>query len=873
MKVRASIDGVDLSNVALVESATIHQDSTEAISTAEISLFQRFGEAARYDHSFYDRAVYQGFSVREWDELVLWDADTGKVLFGGFVLALQRELEGPHIRLKLSASDWGVLFERSLITQSWPDGTPDSTIFRDALASVGLAAGTIVTLSANLGLIEAKDQRIRDLFDDVCKLTGGEWNMSYNGELNYYAAGSIVAPFGLSDEPNGTTLQPYMMESLDRDFSDAANRVLVLGAVGEAGEVRALAQDSGSQGAYGVLSVTLVDRNMTDPATANLWAQTEVATRAHPKTSVQASLFEPGLTRGMTVSIQAAKYGFGGSLILRTMDIDIVAPDRKRPGTAGHKLKYRATLGSRPPDLVYTLRRMQRKPVQPTQAPAASIAPGTIEPDDFIDGIEPVIVVNRKPAGAEWAQYSPTAIFLNTADRKLYRRTGDDWTAVVPTSDIEGQLQTSQFAPGSVTSTVLADGSIVTAKIPAGAIKAPQIDVGAVTVSAIADGAVTTAKIPAGAIEAAQIAASAVTANAIAANAIAADKIQAGAVTANALAANSVTAGAIAANAITAGAIAAGAITATALAAGSVTANAIAANAVYAEAIQANAVTTQALAANSVVAGKIAALAVVAGNLAADSVTAGAIAAGAVVASAIAAGAITADKIAAGAITADKIQAGSITSDKLSTVELAVGYGGNKPGRVGVYNTGQNLVAVLGDLAGAGLAANTYFGIWAKMMGFGGTGYSDAPLYTDSGGSLFMRQANFTISAPTGTPAEGSVIKSSPAQYDSTYGSIEWRVEKSGDSTTSLVSRGLVIKNGLAVPGPKVVGSFVRGPGGHWGELTVNNASGTLMIFLDGNSGQVRASSFAITGSAMFTGSVPAGRGLTVVSGMITGFV
>src|SRR4029078_3879412 len=117
---------------------------------------------------------------------------------------------------------------------------------------------------------------------------------------------------------------------------------------------------------------------------------------------------------------------------------------------------------------------------------------GTIEPDDFIDGIEPVIVVSRKPVGAEWAQYSATAIFLNTADRKLYRRIGDDWTAVVPTSDIEGQLQTSQLALGAVTSTGVADGSVVTAKIPAGAITAPLVSVGAITASAIADGAVVT---------------------------------------------------------------------------------------------------------------------------------------------------------------------------------------------------------------------------------------------------------------------------------------------------------------------------------------------------------------------------------------------
>jgi len=870
VRLRAAVEGFDVSGAALIESATIQQDSTEAISTCELTLFQRFGEA-RYDHAQYSLASFQyAWTVSEWNELVLWDEDTNQIQFAGFVLAVDREAEGPHVRLTIHASDWGILFERALITQSWPDGTPDSTIIADAIKAVPeLSAGSLITLTANLGLIEAKDQRVRDLLDSICQLTGGEWNVGYDGKVNYYAAGSIVAPFGLSDRPDGSTTQPYQLESYKRDFSDAANRVLVLGAVGDAGELRATAEDTSSQASFGVLSVTLVDRSLTDAATAALWADTEVGLRSTPKYTIQAGCFVPGLARGMTVEIEAWKYGLVTSLILRSLTITIMAPDRSRPAGAGHKLKYSATLGSRPPDLVYTLRRMQRIPVQATKAPAASIAPGTIEGDDFAAGIAPVYIVAGKPT--DWSKYPADAVFLNTADRKLYRRTGNDWTAVVPTADIEGQLHTSQFAPGSVTSTVLADGSVVTAKIPAGAITAPTIAISAVTVSAIADGAVTTAKIPDGAIQAPKLAASSVTANAIAANAIAAESIQAGAVTANALAANSVTAGAIAANAITAGTVAAGAITATALAAGSVTANAIAANAVYAEAMQANSVTAQALAANSVIAGKIAALAVVAGNLAADSVTAGAIAAGAVIAGKIAAGAVTANELAAGSVTAVKIQAGSITSDKLSTIELAVGYGSNKPARVAVYDTSQNLVALLGDMGGAGLPANTYFGVWGRLAGFGGTEYSNAPLYTNAAGSLFIRQASFTITAPTGTAAEGSVIQSSPSTWDATYGSIEWRVSKPNDSKASLISRGLVLygKNGTQA------GAFVRSPTvGHEnaGEFTLSNG-GSLMIVLDGFTGQVRASSFAVTGTASFTGTVPAGRAFNVSSGLITGYV
>src|SRR4029077_17065902 len=167
VRLHAAVEGYDLSNVALVEGATITQDSTEAISTCEISIFHGFGEA-RYDHAQYGHAAFlYAWTVEEWNELVLWDEDTGQIQFAGFVLSVARALDGPHVRVTVAASDWGILLERALITQTWPDGTPDSTIIADALRVVPeLTAGTIVTLVANLGLIEAKDQRVRDLLDD-----------------------------------------------------------------------------------------------------------------------------------------------------------------------------------------------------------------------------------------------------------------------------------------------------------------------------------------------------------------------------------------------------------------------------------------------------------------------------------------------------------------------------------------------------------------------------------------------------------------------------------------------------------------------------------------------------------------------------------
>ena len=739
MRLRAAFDGYDASDATLIAPLTIRQDSSEAISTCELTIFQGQG-VARYDQSRYGQATYQGWSPQEWNEVVIWDQDTAQIMFAGYVLAIARAIEGPYVRYELQCSDWAIILERRLITQSWPAGTPDSTVVADLLSVVPeLTEGMIVTQIGDLGALEYKDSRVRDVLDDVCALTGSEWNVSYDGRLNYYRQGSILPPFGLSDRPDGVTTMPYQIEDIGSDFADAANRVTVLGAVTDTGEIRAVADHAASQTQYGLLSITLVDRNLSDPATAQLWALTEVNTRSFPKPTYTVVVWEPGLTRGMTVPIEAVKYGIDRDMILRSLEIVIAAPDPARVPVTGHVLKYTATLGWRPPDMTYTLRRMQRKPVQSTKAPSVGVPPGSIGPGDFVEGIAPVYIVAGKPT--DWSPYPADAVFFNTLDRKLYRRiAGDDWTAVVDAAEIEGQLQTDQLAPGSVTTTVLADGSVVTAKIPAGAIQEPQI------------------------------------------------------------------------------------------AASAVTANAIAANAVYAEAVQANAIRSIHLIANAVVAGKIAALAVVAGNIAADAVTAGTIAAAAVVAGNVAANAIAANNIQAGAITADKIQAGSIDSSKLNAVEIAVGYGSNKPGRIAVYDTAFNLVALVGDLSGVGGTPIGVYGGWFKRGAFGGTGYSDSRVYTDNSGNLFIRQADFQIDGPGGT-----VLRTSPANFDTTYSTVALTSTLGGDQT-SFVSRGLIVYSG-----GHQCGAINRAPGGAWGEMTLRNSSGTLSVIVDGNAGTVRA--------------------------------
>jgi len=222
----------------------------------------------------------------------------------------------------------------------------------------------------------------------------------------------------------------------------------------------------------------------------------------------------------------------------------------------------------------------------------AQIADAQLTAAKFAQNLTPIEIVGTLPYVAN---FQGRMVFLTT-DNKLYRYNGSAWTAVVPATDVTGQLADSQIAAvaaakvtgqlsdaqiaavaaakvtGQITSTQITDGSVSTPKLAAGAVTADQIGASAVTAGKIAANAVTATEINAGAVTTAKLAAGAVTATEIASGAVITAKLAAGAVTANELAANAVTAGKISAGAVTATELAANAVTAGKIATGTITA-------------------------------------------------------------------------------------------------------------------------------------------------------------------------------------------------------------------------------------------------------------------------------------------------------------
>jgi hypothetical protein len=532
MQLSVLVGSTNLDHLALIEPLEIRRDSSEAISTATVPFKVVQAESARYGISRYGQARY-AFGVRQWQEITIQDQSANKH-FGGYIVDVKRQpSDNSKFSYVCTCSDYGIKLTRTFVNTTYTNES-DEDIILDAFSSqtdVLIDSANISLLATDLGVFEAKDISLRDLLDRVCELTGGSWHVDPDRYLHYYSAGNTDAPYALSDQPDNVTSVPYTLNEVKEESASLANRITVLAGFDSDGdEIVETAQNLESQGRFGVFSATIVDRSVDDISTAALMANAELSVRAFPRVSGTAITRTDGFTVGQTVAIKSTLYGINWSYLIQAVTIRQLLPNLT---------EYQIRFGDKVPTEFAILKRLLNKPKQQTATVVGRPPANSITVDNFASTIEPVRIVNSLPALPD-AAYSDNAVVLLTTDRKLYRRTGNTWTAAVPTVDLTGEIEELQIAAGAVTEAKIAAAAVTNTKIADDSISSPKIVAGAILAGKIAAGAVETDKLAAQAVVAGKIATGAVEADKIAANAVTAGKIDADAVTAGTIAAGAI---------------------------------------------------------------------------------------------------------------------------------------------------------------------------------------------------------------------------------------------------------------------------------------------------------------------------------------------
>lgn len=385
----------------------------------------------------------------------------------------------------LSCRDWGALLDSAVVTtvKGYTDQDDQSIIkelFTTYLSSIDT---TDVNLVAVLPTLTVQQTSLRSAMEQICDLSGGEFSMRRGTKkIKYYSPAGEPAPFSLSDSPNNsTTFAPYRNNlQYAEEFSSGANRVTVLGK----GSITQTVNDATSQSEFGILSTVVVDRNIQSDLEAQARGNVELARRAQPQKTGSFQIRRDGLSVGQLLSVVMPTLGISGSFLIRKVVMTWTAP---------WNTVYQVEFGDYKPDLVKMLRALQKAAGEKPYLIEAEV--GEITIDNFAASIEPIQIVNSLPTLPD-TNYSMDAVVLLTQDRKLYRRNGMVWTAVVPAADLSGQI----------TETQITDSAITTPKISALAITAQKLAAEAVTIGKIAADAITAGTIGAGAIRAQDVA-------------------------------------------------------------------------------------------------------------------------------------------------------------------------------------------------------------------------------------------------------------------------------------------------------------------------------------------------------------------------------
>jgi hypothetical protein len=813
------LNGTDITDSCRLQATRINYDSSRRITTASVTIMGRtLSGISRYDSAHYDIDTYS-VDIGELYLCTILDGRDGVTkLFEGRIFSLgmeQSDTPSFEIFYKAELNDHASALDRSVCWGGYTLALPasDRQIIQSLLGHFCPQINSAADVAEVIPVIQWydwKNKTARQVLDDMTGLAGAEWTVDFDGVLHYrLAADAPAAPFALSTSPDHVTSFPVKVSGYKRDFSNPINKCYVRGAPFDPASglwIEAEYADPVSIERYGELQATVIDDQIATGWDAAMRAKSVVLKYNNPIESGSFTIWaKDGLKLGQQVSITEDALGLSGWYIIRSLTMQWFSKD---------EVQYDAQFGASKPDLEALLRQLdQRSRWKTTNLPPSLPGAGSIT--DANIKVPPGLsagVIGSVNAGTIIGQIQAGQI------------------GSVNAASIAGVIQAGQI--GSVNATTIA-GAIQAGQI--GSVNAAVIN-GVIISSQLADQIISDLAKYADALRPVQIVKIGdpwgpvggmpnknfppnsffyfepdgnfyqVTPDGMTwvpnnnpKNSLMSfyqiGRISANSITGLILAAQiqTITAGQITGS-IQAGQI--GTVNASAIA-GLISASQI--GSVNASVIQGAISSTQI---TSISADKIT-----------GSITSGQI--GSINAATITIGLIADGQI--GTISGSKLIVGSVSTDKLSTTSIDVGGGGSKPGVIKVYNATE----VIGEI---GLMTGSIYGGWFKVFGAGGTDYASAKVYTNTAGSLFIRDADLSIASTS-----SGTIATSTTTFDTTYASIALKITK-GTEIASLVSRGLIVYD----EGSKI-GSLVRSPTASYLELECG--SGSNYVLISGNNG------------------------------------
>lgn len=207
-------------------------DRTSVTALDSISILEEIG-SNRDTAVFRLEDVAASVAPATWSHVQIWHG--GSLLFGGYVVALDKLVKGIHLDVVCHCVDWTVLLDKRVVAESSSYTNENAlTILKDITENgwVPEIDATLYTGTGTTGLdVDVNYGYVADLVKQLAERSGFYWFLREDEEGDvylYFSDATRPAPFGLSTSPDMSTTLPLRVLQWSVSGSERANTVYVL---------------------------------------------------------------------------------------------------------------------------------------------------------------------------------------------------------------------------------------------------------------------------------------------------------------------------------------------------------------------------------------------------------------------------------------------------------------------------------------------------------------------------------------------------------------------------------------------------------------------------------------------------------------------
>lgn len=309
-----------------------------------------YGDTSRLSFELFDE---QGTVTVADDEEVILTADGVKV-FAGYVRQRRQSDTGvaSQRRWMVECQDYTTLLAEDVVDVSAtrPAGESDSARIAALFATFGtrniVIGPSVQTLRASMPEQTFFGLTLHQCLTEIAKVTRGSFFVDFDKVLHYFRSETLVAPFSLSDNPNGSTTFGYEEFSLAHDSTLKVNAVFVVGT-----GVSLWRYLGGTPPPVSSRRATVLnDPAIVDTAEAQARGDDFLATYGSSAQPSSLVTYKHGLRAGMLVNVTHSGHGIAGvPYRITSIDAEILS----------RRVKYTVLFGSRPADITDILGRTE----------------------------------------------------------------------------------------------------------------------------------------------------------------------------------------------------------------------------------------------------------------------------------------------------------------------------------------------------------------------------------------------------------------------------------------------------------------------------------------------------------------------------------